>query len=62
MAGDLETWVNVTRQFRLQRALLEDGEALSRSSRTKWTSAKLEEVRPVAEGIITDEGESDNLM
>jgi len=30
MAGDLETWANVTRQLRLQRALLEDEEALGR--------------------------------
>lgn len=29
-AGDAETWANVTRQLRLQRALLQDGEALGR--------------------------------
>jgi hypothetical protein len=128
MAGDPETWANVTRQLRLQRALLEDGEALgrfltlvvvdevdsrldsrlgevfgvggmwgeeeilgtvfsrlddedaefyrelsegevlhenieglSRSFRAVWKSATLEEVRPLAEGTITGEGESDNL-
>jgi hypothetical protein len=30
MAGDAEMWANVTRQARLQRALLEDEEALGR--------------------------------
>jgi hypothetical protein len=29
-AGDAETWANVSRQLRLQRALLADGEALGR--------------------------------
>lgn len=122
MAGDAKTWANVTRQLRLQRALLEDVEALgrfltlvvvdevdsrldgrlgevfgvggmwaeeeilgrvfprldeedaefyrevsegevlheniealSRSFRAVWKSTTLEEVSPVAEGIITDE-------
>jgi hypothetical protein len=43
-------------------ALHENIEALSRSFRAVWRSATLEEVRPVAEGIIVDEGESDNLV
>lgn len=30
LCGDAETWANVTRQLRLQRALLEDEEALGR--------------------------------
>jgi hypothetical protein len=30
LAGDAEMWANVTRQLRLQRALLEDEEALGR--------------------------------
>jgi hypothetical protein len=30
MVGDVEMWANVTRQARLQRALLEDNEALGR--------------------------------
>lgn len=50
------------RELSEDQALHENIEALSRSFRVKWKSAMLEEVRPVAEGIIVGEGESDNLM
>lgn len=42
--------------------LNENIEALSRSFRAMWKSATIEKVRLVAEGVIVDAGESDNLM
>jgi hypothetical protein len=41
--------------------LHENIEALSRSFRVVWTSATLEEVRSVAEGMIVDGDESNNF-
>lgn len=44
-----------------EEILFENAEAVSRSIRCRWTDARLEEVRPVAEGKFYAV-ESDNLM
>jgi hypothetical protein len=44
-----------------EEILFENAEAVSRSIRCRWTGARIEEVRPVAEGR-SYAAESDNLM
>jgi len=52
---------NFYRELSEGEVLHENIEALSRSFRAVWKSATLEEVRPIAEGKIIDEAESDNF-